>query len=40
LLGSHQELRHRVVVLVLTAVGWVLAPFAMRQYRARVPYWV
>ena len=40
LLGSHQELRHWVVVLVLTAVGWVLAAFAMRQYRARVPYWV
>jgi ABC-2 type transport system permease protein len=28
------------VVVVLTAVGWVLAAFAMRQYRARVPYWV
>ena len=40
LLGSHQELRHWEVVLVLTAVGWVLAAFAMRQYRARVPYWV
>jgi ABC-2 type transport system permease protein len=24
----------------LTAVGWVMAAFAMRQYRARVPYWV
>jgi ABC-2 type transport system permease protein len=28
------------VVLVLTVVGWVLAALAMRQYRARVPYWV
>jgi ABC-2 type transport system permease protein len=25
---------------VLTVVGWILAAFAMRQYRARVPYWV
>jgi ABC-2 type transport system permease protein len=40
LLGAHQELRHWAVVLVLTAVGWLLAAFAMRQYRARVPYWV
>jgi ABC-2 type transport system permease protein len=28
------------VVLVLTALGWVFAAAAMRQYRARVPYWV
>jgi ABC-2 type transport system permease protein len=28
------------VVVALTAVGWVLAAFGMRQYRARVPYWV
>ena len=40
LLGAQQELRHWVVVLVLTAIGWILAAFAMRQYRARVPYWV
>ena len=40
LLGADQELRHWVVVLVLTVVGWILAAFAMRQYRARVPYWV
>jgi ABC-2 type transport system permease protein len=33
-------LRHWVVVLVLTAIGWMLAAFAMRQFRARVPYWV
>jgi ABC-2 type transport system permease protein len=24
----------------LTIVGWVVAAFAMRQYRARVAYWV
>jgi ABC-2 type transport system permease protein len=40
LLGADQEMRHWVVVLVLTVVGWTMAAFAMRQYRARVPYWV
>jgi homopolymeric O-antigen transport system permease protein len=40
LLGADQEVRHWIVVLVLTAIGWVLAVFAMRQYRSRVPYWV
>jgi len=40
LLGAHQEVRHWVVVGALTVVGWLMAAFAMRQYRARVPYWV
>jgi ABC-2 type transport system permease protein len=40
LLGAQQELRHWVVVLVLTVIGWILATYALRQYRARVPYWV
>ncbi len=40
LLGADQELRHWVVVIVLTVIGWILAAFAMRQYRARVAYWV
>jgi ABC-2 type transport system permease protein len=40
LLGAEQELRHWVVVLVLTAIGWLLATFALRNYRARVAYWV
>lgn len=40
LLGAHQELRHWIVVVVLTLVGWLVAAFALRQYRARVPYWV
>jgi ABC-2 type transport system permease protein len=40
LLGAQQELRHWIVVLVLTVIGWILAAFAMRQYRSRVPYWV
>ena len=40
LLGAPQELRHWVVVLVLTVLGWAVALLAMRQYRARVSYWV
>ena len=40
LLGAEQEVRHWVVVLVLTIIGWIFAAIAMRQYRARVPYWV
>jgi ABC-2 type transport system permease protein len=40
LLGADQEIRHWVVVLVLTVIGWTMAAFAMKQYRARVPYWV
>jgi ABC-2 type transport system permease protein len=40
LLGAPQELHHWVVVIVLTILGWVTAAFALRQYRARVPYWV
>jgi ABC-2 type transport system permease protein len=28
------------VVVGLKVVGWVLAAFAIRQYRARVAYWV
>ena len=40
LLGADQQWRHWVVVLVLTAVGWLFAVLAMRQYRSRVPYWV
>lgn len=40
LLGAQQELRHWIVVIVLTVIGWLFAALAMRQYRARVPYWV
>ena len=40
LLGAHQELRHWVVVVVLTLLGWLVAAFALRQYRSRVAYWV
>ena len=31
---------HWLVVIVLTVIGWIVAALAMRQYRARVPYWV
>ncbi|HEU4360154.1 MAG TPA: ABC transporter permease [Mycobacterium sp.] len=40
LLGAHQPLRHWAIVLVLTVLGWSCAAAAMRQYRARVAYWV
>lgn len=40
LLGAEQEMRHWIVVLALTVLGWLFAALAMRQYRARVPYWV
>ena len=40
LLGADQQARHWYVVLGLTVVGWTLAVIAMRQYRARVAYWV
>ncbi len=40
LLGAEQEWHHWVVVLSLTVIGWIFAALAMRQYRARVAYWV
>ena len=40
LLGADQQVHHWVVVVALTVVGWGFAAIAMRQYRARVPYWV
>ena len=40
LLGADQHARHWVVVIALTVMGWILAAFALRQYRSRVPYWV
>ncbi len=40
LLGQPIEARHWVVAGALTAVGWAVAMLAMRNYRARVPYWV
>ena len=40
LLGAEQEMRHWIVVIVLTVIGWLFAALAMRQYRARVLYCV
>jgi ABC-2 type transport system permease protein len=40
LLGAPQEPRHWFVVIGLTVAGWCAAALALRQYRARVPYWV
>lgn len=40
LLGQTIEVRHWVVAGAITAVGWVLALLVLRNYRARVPYWV
>jgi len=40
MLGASFELRHWVVVLVITAVGWALTLVVLRNYRARVSYWV
>ncbi|MGX7823595.1 galactan export ABC transporter permease subunit Wzm/RfbD [Actinokineospora sp. 24-640] len=40
LIGSAQSWHHWAVVLGITVVGWALALLAMRNYRARVSYWV
>ncbi|BBX20602.1 hypothetical protein MTER_00130 [Mycolicibacter terrae] len=40
LLGAHQPLRHWAIVLVLTVLGWAVAAMVLRQFRARVAYWV
>ncbi len=40
MLGADQQVRHWVVVLAITVVGWFLALVVMRRYRARVAYWV
>ncbi|MEV6557143.1 ABC transporter permease [Nocardia sp. NPDC051756] len=40
LLGDDQHLYHWVIVGAITVVGWLVAIFAMKQFRSRVPYWV
>lgn len=40
LLGTDQQWHHWVVVLGITVGGWLLALFVLRNYRARVAYWV
>ncbi len=40
MLGKPQEAYHWYIVLAITVVGWAFALYALRKYRARVPYWV
>jgi ABC-2 type transport system permease protein len=40
LIGNTQSWHHWAVVGVFTVVGWCMALLAMRNYRARVSYWV
>jgi ABC-2 type transport system permease protein len=40
MIGNGQSWHHWVVVAGFTVVGWTLALFALRNYRARVSYWV
>ncbi|MEV0677143.1 ABC transporter permease [Actinosynnema sp. NPDC050436] len=40
LLGQQQDWHHWVVVGGFTVVGWAVAVVALRNYRARVSYWV
>jgi ABC-2 type transport system permease protein len=40
LIGNIQSWHHWAVVGVFTIVGWALALLALRNYRARIPYWV
>ncbi|MEV5537506.1 ABC transporter permease [Saccharopolyspora shandongensis] len=40
MLGTAQSLHHWLIVLGFTVGGWLLALLVMRNYRARVPYWV
>lgn len=40
LLGEQQQAYHWYIVIGLTIIGWGLALLALRQFRARVPYWV
>lgn len=40
MIGESFELRHWVVACAITVVGWVVALIVLRNYRARVSYWV
>ena len=40
LLGQDQALRHWIVVLAVTVLGWALTLVVLRRYRARISYWV
>ncbi|MGF7123333.1 ABC transporter permease [Rhodococcus sp. TAF43] len=40
MIGADQQAYHWYIVLAFTVVGWAVALFALRKYRARVAYWV
>ena len=40
LLGQHVEFYHWAIVIGCTALGWLFALLILRNYRARVSYWV
>ncbi|KAF0849716.1 ABC-2 type transport system permease protein [Nocardia caishijiensis] len=40
LLGEPSQWHHWAIVGAITVVGWAVAILALKQYRARVPYWV
>jgi len=40
MLGHKQEAYHWYIVIAITAAGWAVALYFLRNYRARVPYWV
>ena len=40
LLGEPVAAYHWYIVIAITVIGWLLAFVALRNYRARVPYWV
>jgi ABC-2 type transport system permease protein len=40
MLGQEQHLRHWVIVLVITVVGWIATLVVLRRYRSRISYWV
>jgi ABC-2 type transport system permease protein len=40
LIGNTQSWHHWAIVGGITVVGWLFALVALRNYRARVPYWV
>ena len=40
MLGQEFSVENWIVVGSITVVGWALALVAMRNYRARVSYWV
>ncbi|TWH74194.1 ABC-2 type transport system permease protein [Modestobacter roseus] len=40
MLGQDQHIRHWIVVLVITVVGWAATLVVLRRYRSRISYWV